>query len=212
MADRGLAFSHWALRLAAPSLWFFHIRAEQPSVHEHLKDMERVILTSLGGRNERTVSQAGLDRAAFPSLVSRYHTELLRVCYVILGDAALAEDAAQAAWVQAWRKLHQLRDDQKLRAWLLAVAANEARQIARKRRRVPVGAAVDGFAADADPRLADLTATLARLNPDDRRLLGLRYVAELTSEEIGEAVGISSGAVRHRLMRLLARLRVELGE
>ena len=131
---------------------------------------------------------------------------------MILGDAALAEDAAQAAWIQAWRKFHQLRDDDKLRSWLVAVAANEARQIARKRRGVPVRAPSDGFAAEADPRLADLAAALARLTADDRRVLGLRYVGGFTSDEIGKALGISSGAVRHRLVRLLARLRTELGE
>jgi RNA polymerase sigma-B factor len=58
--------------------------------------------------------------------------------------------------------------------------------------------------------LSDLATVLARLAPDDRRLLALRYVAELTSDEIGQSTSISAGAVRHRLMRLLARLREEL--
>jgi RNA polymerase sigma-70 factor (ECF subfamily) len=165
------------------------------------------------GRGEHVLTpERRLDRAAFEGLVARFQPDLLRVSYVILGDAALAEDAAQAAWIQAWRKFHQLRDDDKVRSWLVAVAANEARQIARKRRGVPVRAPDDVFAAEADPRLADLAAALGRMTPDDRRLLGLRYVAGFTSDEIGGALGISSGAVRHRLMRLIARLRTELGE
>jgi RNA polymerase sigma-70 factor, ECF subfamily len=172
--------------------------------------MERAVLTSLGGRDEERLSGAGIDRAAFASLVARFQPDLLRVSYVILGDASLAEDATQAAWIQAWRKLHQLRDDDKLRSWLVAVAANEARQIARRRRRMPFGPRSDGFAADADPRLSDLTAALARLTSDDRRLVALRYVAGLTSEEIGHAVGATGGAVRHRLMRILANLRADL--
>jgi len=173
--------------------------------------VEQALLATPSRPDEPAVTaKPRLDRTAFAGLVARYQPDLLRVGYVILGDAALAEDAAQAAWIQAWRKLHQLRDDGKLRSWLVAVAANEARQIARKRRRFPSQAASDGFAAEADPRLADLAAALARLTPDDRRLIGLRYVAGLTSDEIGEAVGISGGAVRHRLMRLLADLRKEL--
>jgi RNA polymerase sigma factor (sigma-70 family) len=52
---------------------------------------------------------------------------------------------------------------------------------------------------------------LARLTVDERRLLSLRYVAELSSDEIGKAIGASAGAVRHRLARLLARLREDLG-
>jgi RNA polymerase sigma-70 factor (ECF subfamily) len=173
--------------------------------------MEGALLASRSQPERHTgATAASFDRAAFTSLVARYQADLLRVCYVILGDKALAEDAAQSAWVQAWRKLDQLRDDDKVRSWLLAVAANEARQLARRRRRAPPSVAAAGFAAHADPRLADLTAALARLSTDDRRLLALRYVAELTSEQIGDAIGISGGAVRHRLMRLLARLRVDL--
>ena len=175
--------------------------------------MEHAVLASPGNPNEGAVTtRAGFDRTAFAALVARYQPDLLRVSYVILGDTSLAEDAAQAAWIQAWRKHHQLRDQDKVRSWLVAVAANEARQIARKRLRASVRAASDGFATEADPRLADLAAALAKLTPDDRRLIGLRYVAGLTSEEVGEAVGLSGGAVRHRLMRLLARLREDLSE
>jgi RNA polymerase sigma-70 factor (ECF subfamily) len=142
--------------------------------------------------------------------VATYQPDLLRVCYVILGDGALAEDATQSAWIKAWRKLDQVRDATKVRSWLVAVAANEARQIARRRKRLPRETDDRTYGAEADPRLADLAAVLAGLGPDDRRLLALRYVAELTSDEIGRSIGISAGAVRHRLMRLLARLREEL--
>ena len=165
-------------------------------------------MASSGRPGEVVTKLAGRDRAAFTALVRHYQSDLLRICYVILGDAALAEDAAQSAWIKAWGKLDQLRDERKVRPWLVAVAANEARQIARRRR--PQTVVDDGFGADADPRLADLAEALAFLTPDERRLIGLRYVAELTSEQIGTAVGLSAGAVRHRLSRLLARLRDEL--
>lgn len=134
----------------------------------------------------------------------------MRVSYVILGDASLAEDAAQSAWIKAWRKLGQLRNDDKVRSWLLAVAANEARQMARRKRAPALPPSPPIPYAGVDPGLIDLAAAVAQLAPDERRLLSLRYVAELTSEEIGEALGLSAGAVRHRLMRLLARLKDEL--
>jgi DNA-directed RNA polymerase specialized sigma24 family protein len=59
----------------------------------------------------------------------------VRVCFLICGDLHQAEDAAAAAWVVAWRKVGTVRDPQHLRAWLVAVAANEARQSVRRRRR-----------------------------------------------------------------------------
>jgi RNA polymerase sigma-70 factor (ECF subfamily) len=169
-------------------------------------------LLSSRSESKRRVAAARRDDTAFSALVATYQADVLRVCYVILGDRALAEDAAQSAWVQTWRKLDTLRDSRKLRAWLLAVAANEARQIARRRRAFHHASATEPYGADADPRLFDLTTALAKLAPDDRRLLGLRYVAELTSDEIGVALGISASAVRHRLMRLLGRLRADLEE
>lgn len=173
--------------------------------------MEGVLVSSRSQPDRRlAAAAAGRDRAAFTALVATYQTDLLRVCYVILGDGALAEDATQSAWIKAWQKLDQVRDATKVRSWLVAVAANEARQIARRRKRSPRETALPSYGSDVDPRLADLATVLARLGPDDRRLLSLRYVAELSSDEIGRSAGISAGAVRHRLMRLLARLREEL--
>jgi RNA polymerase sigma-70 factor (ECF subfamily) len=172
--------------------------------------MEGAFLPSQRQAGSQVATAAGGDRAAFTELVTTYQPDLLRVCYVILGDSALAEDAAQAAWMKAWRKIGQLRDETKMRSWLLAVAANEARQLARRRRPVPSHEPDWRYGADADPALADLAGTLAKLGTDDRRLLALRYVGELSSEQIGAALSISASAARHRLMRLLSRLKVEL--
>src|SRR5687767_5202194 len=73
------------------------------------------------------------DRAAFTELVATYHDDMIRLAMVITRDADLASDAAQAAWHQAWRKLRQLRDPDRVRPWLLSIAANEARQALRRR-------------------------------------------------------------------------------
>lgn len=150
------------------------------------------------------------DPAAFADLIAAHNSDLLRVAYVILGDTALAEDAVQNAWIKAWRKIGDLKAEDKLRNWLIAIAANEARQIARRKRRMRFDPSADSFGRDADPGLVDLSVAIARLNADDRRLLSLRYVADFSSPEIASHLGISSGAVRHRLMRLLTRLRLEL--
>ena len=146
-------------------------------------------------------------RAEIEQLVKRYHADLLRVAYVVLGDRALAEDATQAAWIVAWRKVDQLRDPRKVRSWLVAVAANEARQIARRTRNAPDFALQSRYGVEADPSHLDLASALAALSADDRRLLALRYVSGLNSAEIGAELGLSAGAVRHRLMRLVGRLR-----
>ena len=163
------------------------------------------------------------DEAAFTELVSRHHQDMLRVAYVICRDTALAEDAAQAAWAIAWRRLGEVKAPTHIRGWLVAVAANEARRTMRSRRpiihEIPVGdialERVPGVGADAlDASIAssDLRRVLASLGPTDRALIALRYVAELSSDEIGLALGMSSSCARGRLSRLLLRLRGELGD
>jgi hypothetical protein len=70
-----------------------------------------------------------------PGIVAAYHLDLVRVAFVVCGNDGLAEDAAQAAWWIAWRKLSSLRDPDRLKPWLVAVAANEARKLLRHEHR-----------------------------------------------------------------------------
>jgi RNA polymerase sigma-70 factor (ECF subfamily) len=158
----------------------------------------------MGDAGPAAVERAGAgDELAFAELVEAYHHDMLRVAYVVLADASLAEDAAQAAWINAWRNLKQLRDPNKVRAWLLAITTNEARQLSRRQRRSHDEMESVASASIADPALLDLARALARLSNNERRLLSLKFVGGLSSDEIGVALGVSANAVRHRLMRLL---------
>jgi RNA polymerase sigma-70 factor (ECF subfamily) len=161
------------------------------------------------------------DEAAFTELVARHHHDLLRVAYVICRDPALAEDSAQAAWAIAWRRLGDVRDPKQIRSWLVAVVANEARRTMRSRRRSVHEISVADIELEGVPDLgsdplasgianADLRRVLASLDPTDRALIAMRYVAELSSDEIGRALGMSSSGARGRLSRLLLRLRGDL--
>jgi RNA polymerase sigma-70 factor (ECF subfamily) len=170
--------------------------------------------------NASLISRAAAgEEAAFARIVAAHHDDMTRVCFVIVGDLDVADEAVQAAWAVAWRKLATLRDTDRLRPWLISIAANEARQTLRKHRRHPVLelSVADGIAASgADPAARsvdlDLTNALARLDPDDRTLLALRYVAGLDSTELARLTGRSASGTRARLQRLLARLRTELGD
>jgi RNA polymerase sigma factor (sigma-70 family) len=165
---------------------------------------------------------AGGDRVAFARLVAAYHADLVRVAYVVSGDEQLAQDAAQSAWAIAWRRLGTVRDPTKVRPWLTAVAANEARQALRSRRRERLGE-IDveledptGDPEGADPsdeiERVDLANALRRLKPDDRALLAMRFAAGLDAGEIAAARGMTASGVRGHLSRVIARLRKELGD
>jgi len=177
-----------------------------------------VLTSRLGDAHVDLVRAAAAgDEAAFTRIVAAHHDDMVRVSYVVCGDADLADEAAGAAWLIAWRKLGDLREPDRLRPWLVSIAANEARQAVRRRKRhgvVELAVADTTTAGSGDPAARatdiDLMNALARLDPDDRALLALRYVAGFDSTELGRATGRSASGTRARLARLLDRLRTEL--
>ena len=97
---------------------------------------------------------AGGDEVAFARIVDAHHADMSSVCFVVTGgDAELTAEAVQAAWPIAWRKLDTIREPERLRPWLISIAVNEARQLARRRRRGRV-----------------LEISVARIRPRRRRI------------------------------------------
>jgi RNA polymerase sigma-70 factor (ECF subfamily) len=153
------------------------------------------------------------DRRAFADIVEEHHADMLRLAGVIVRDPDLAGDAVQLAWQRAWTRLRSLRDERRIRPWLLAIVSNECRQLLRHRR--PTEQLTDAMLQSlpdptdqaTDP---DLQVALDRLPPADRELLGLRYVLGFTSVELGKYLDLSPEGVRSRLKKLVDALRTEL--
>jgi RNA polymerase sigma-70 factor (ECF subfamily) len=121
--------------------------------------------------------------------------------------------------VKVWQRLSGLRQPESIHSWLCAIAVNEARIVLRGRRRVtivPLDVAADlrhdqrEFAEPTSD--IDLERALSRLAPEDRALLGLRYVAGLNATELSKALHMTPSGTRARLGRLLKRLREELSD
>src|SRR5262249_46970487 len=147
----------------------------------HLHGMTEVAIHDAAPTADVLVARAASgDEVAFARLIAEHHPAMARVAYAVTGDRDLAADAAQSAWSIAWRRLGTLRDASTVRAWLVAIAANEARQAIRRRggRTVLDISAFETPAGD-DPadRIStlDLARVLRGLNPDDRALLALRF-------------------------------------
>jgi RNA polymerase sigma-70 factor (ECF subfamily) len=158
---------------------------------------------------------------AFARIVERHQAAAFRVAWVLCGNAADAEEATQDAFVKAHGALGRFRAGAPLRPWLLAIAANEARNRRRSAgRREHLALRVAGQPAHVAPsteslalaadRDATLRAALARLGDADREVLWLRYFAELSEVETAAALGCRRGTVKSRTSRALARLRAEL--
>jgi RNA polymerase sigma-70 factor, ECF subfamily len=164
------------------------------------------------------------DTVAFARIVAAYHADMIRVAFVVSGGSQdVADDAVQSAWSVAWRKLGSLRHPDRLRPWLVAIAANETRQLCRRQRyrtvtQIDIDAVDPGLPDPAEPDPADRAAALdleralCHLSADERALLALRYEAGLDSGEIGALVGRPAATVRWRLARLVTRLRKELSD
>jgi RNA polymerase sigma factor (sigma-70 family) len=156
------------------------------------------------------------DESAFARIVAAHHEDMVRVCQVITRDADATNDAVQEAWAIAWRQLPSLREPERLRSWLIAIAANQARQILRRQRRQVVAELpAEGPRDELEGSRVwtgriDLRNALAHLSLDDRELLALRYVAGLDSTELSQLTGLSPSGTRARLQRLLAQLRDDL--
>jgi RNA polymerase sigma factor (sigma-70 family) len=178
------------------------------------------VMSSTGETERLLASAAAGDETAFAAIVGAHHEDMRRVCVVVVGSEEIADDAVEAAWSKAWRKLGSVRDASRLRPWLVSIAVNEARQLLRSRaRRALVEITVDELPdMAADDRTAgaigaiDLRRALQKLEPDDRALLAMRYVAGFDATELAAATGLTPSGTRARLARLLGRLERELGD
>ncbi|MEV6520070.1 RNA polymerase sigma factor [Micromonospora chalcea] len=163
------------------------------------------------------------DRGAYDTLVARHTASAYRTA-VLLGAGPDAEDVVQEAFVKAYRKLSRYRAEASFRSWLLAIVANETRNLHRTRSRRdglvlraaaadPAGAsgADDGLdAVLAAERRAELVGALRRLPARDREAIVCRYLLDLGEDETATVLGLPRGTVKSRTHRALAKLRALL--
>jgi RNA polymerase sigma factor (sigma-70 family) len=163
-------------------------------------------------------SQHG-DVRAFEQLIEPHREVMFRVAYLIVRNAADAEDAAQDALIKAWRAVGRFRREAPVRPWLLTIAANEARnrrRAAGRRERLALRAAASpsGEAAPSPEELTVAAAERRRLLealeqlPEGQRLvLECRYLLSLSEEETAAALHIRRGTVKSRAARAIEELR-----
>jgi len=164
-----------------------------------------------GFRRRDTASVTALEE-----LVSQHYERLLRVATLICRDRTDAEDAVQVALERAWRHGHDLRDPERLPAWLHRIVVREAIRLEHRRRGLvarwlasPREIAV-GLSADGDRDL-DLQVALRDLPVEQRAALVLHYHAGFSVAETAELSGVPLETTRSRLRLARDRLRAVLG-
>jgi len=162
------------------------------------------------------------DLDAYEVLVARYTAPAHRAA-VLLGAGADADDVVQEALVKAYRQISRYRGESGFRPWLLAIVANETRNLHRSRHRrdglvLRAAAREDAEATSPDPaesavaveRRQQLVDQMRQLDPRDREVLVCRFLLDLSEAETATALGVPKGTVKSRTARALAKLRGRL--
>lgn len=157
------------------------------------------------------VSARGGDEGAFATLYDRYADRLHDFCYSMLRDPSEAADATQQTFVVAAEKLAMLREPEKIKAWLYAIARNDCLKRTRGRRRevgldrIPEPAA-HGHSSEQTlegEELRNLVWSAADgLNERDRALLELNVRQGLDGQELADAMGMKASQVYVLMSRM----------
>jgi RNA polymerase sigma factor (sigma-70 family) len=147
----------------------------------------------------------------FQVLLDCHRTDVYRYLVASVGPVD-ADDAFQETWIAALRAYPRLRRNENLRGWLLRIAQRKVIDMhrARGRRAVPVGAAPDGGAVEADlpgDTEPDLWAAVRRLPPKQRTAVFCRSVLGMPYEELAVVLESSVDAARRNVHEGLKRLR-----
>ena len=163
----------------------------------------------------------GRPRDAFELLVHSYQHKVFRLAFAIVGDAGLAEDAAQEAFLRVWKALPNFRGDSALSTWIYAIARNCALSLIESRR----ARAADSIEEPAvlramDNRLSgsvaparagfDVTALVAGLRPQYQQVLRLYYLEERSYLEVASMLDLPLGTVKTALHRAKLELAAAL--
>jgi RNA polymerase sigma-70 factor (ECF subfamily) len=160
-------------------------------------------------RGAQAGSAADLER-----LFRAHWPQAHRAAWLVVHDAAAAEDIAQEAFLAAVRALDRFDRRRPFGPWLHRIVVNRAIDWTRARK-LRGEVALDepstvAHASDSPADLGELLAALAGLSPEHRGVIVLRYVLEYTPGEIAELLDLPRGTVNSRLRRGLDRLGDEL--
>ena len=145
---------------------------------------------------------------AYEELMRRYQRTLFNVCARYLGNERDADDVCQEVMLKVLHGLKQFEGKAKFKTWLYSITYNECitqyRKEKRKRR------LLDALSLDDQDEAPGLNALLSHVNPIDREILVLRFVAELEFQEIADIMRMGLSATKMRYKRALEKLRNQI--
>jgi RNA polymerase sigma-70 factor, ECF subfamily len=152
------------------------------------------------------------DSSAFDALYYRYRDRVLRLAYRFTANHADAQDVLQETLTYLYKKFPGFVLTASMTTFLYPVVRNLSHEAVRKRRRVGETVAdlpdMPGFElANPDSTRADLASAMAGLSAPHREAVLLRFVDDLTIDEIAAATSVPPGTVKSRLHHAIAQMR-----
>jgi RNA polymerase sigma-70 factor (ECF subfamily) len=156
------------------------------------------------------------DRNAFAELIKRYQEPLRYFINRLLDNEAMTEDVFQETWLTVIGKIHGLREVDAFPTWLYRIARNKVYQQLRKNKRmfelnenlaVPNDVEEDIFSADD---AAKIHRCLARLNPVHKEVLLLRFLEQMSYEQMAQVIDCNIGTIRSRIYYAKIALKKEM--
>jgi len=155
-------------------------------------------------------AQAG-SASDFEALFRAYWPSAYRAAYLVVHDAAAAEDIAQEAFIAAVRALDRFDRRRPFGPWLHRIVVNRAIDWSRRRSLRGEVELHDATAEGDGPDVgSDTVAAMRRLSPEHRAVIVLRHLLGYTPGEIARMLDLPRGTVNSRLRRGLDQLREEL--
>jgi RNA polymerase sigma-70 factor (ECF subfamily) len=156
------------------------------------------------------------DKDAFEELIERYERPLRYFINRLLDNSELTEDIYQDTWLTVIRRIHGLREIDAFPAWLYRIARNKVYQQLRKKRNVSgldENIAVEDNAEDdvfSPEDAAKVHKCLKELPPEYREVLMLRFLEQMSYQQISQVLNCKLGTVRSRLYYAKIALKKEL--
>jgi RNA polymerase sigma-70 factor, ECF subfamily len=179
-----------------------------------LPDLDAASVSDATERALVAAAQEGSE-PAIEELFRRHWAKTHRAAFLIVRDAAAAEDIAQDAFLSALAALDRFDRRRPFAPWLHRIAVNRAidwsRSRALRREVAASGALLDSVATGPPPEdelgtASEVGAALAQLPADHRAVIVLRYLLDYTPGEIARLLELPRGTVNSRLRRALDRL------
>lgn len=149
---------------------------------------------------------------AIRTVYAAYNKQVLTVTMSMLGNRALAEEAVQQTFLNAWRRAGSYDPTRSLGPWLYSIARRASVDVYRKEHRYRKVNADHDMADEQGPMMEgtweawQLRTALERLRPEDRDTLRAVYFDDLSHEETARRLGIALGTVKSRVHRAQKRL------